>query len=67
VLYLDKERIEEVPEGLLLLHQSDITKMFKGEITDVEKTSHILAYLIENQVQGIAEESHIKEGQSYEG
>lgn len=48
VLYLDQERIDEVPETILLLHQSDICKEFKNEITDVEKTAHILAYLVHN-------------------
>ena len=55
VLYLDQERIEEVPEGILLLHQSDIVKHFGNEITDVEKTAHILAYLIDKQAKGVAE------------
>lgn len=46
VLMLDEKEIKEIPDNILLLKQQKISSLAQSELTDLEKCSHAISYLI---------------------
>lgn len=52
VLLLENREIKEVPDNILVLKHQEIVQAAKTELTDAEKTSSVISYLIDKKVKG---------------
>lgn len=67
VLYLDNRDLGEIPSDLLVVRQQEVVSLARSQITDAEKTSNVLAYLINKKAKGIASLAQLTEGLEFSG
>jgi hypothetical protein len=67
VLYLDSNPLPKIPEDLLLVRHQDILNLTKFEVTELEKTGNVLAYLVKNKKKGLTSLKDIESGLDFEG
>jgi malic enzyme len=66
VLYLDNKELGNIPNDLLVVRHSEVIHLTRTQLTDAEKTSNVLAYLINKKVKGLATAAQLNEGLDYQ-
>ncbi len=67
ILYLDNRDLGEIPNDLLVVRQQEVVSLVHSQLTDAEKTSNVLAYLINKKVKGLPSLAQLSEGLHFNG
>lgn len=62
ILYLDSRELGDIPKDLLVVQHREIVNLAHSQVTDAEKTSNVLAYLVNKKVKGLATLAQLSEG-----
>jgi hypothetical protein len=62
ILYLDSRELGDIPKDLLVVQHREIVNLVHSQVTDAEKTSNVLAYLVGKKVKGLATLAQLSEG-----